>query len=227
MSLLSQRQNFSPSCPSGGTWYACDSGSRFVGCCNSVTSPCADTGCPHGNLNAASFDTNYFGKFPDQQCPHGSSWYSCALTDPPFLGCCKTNPCSTGCPQGDLAAGWLSTNPQIAAAYEPNGGNATATSSISSPTSIASPTNSVDASSHSSHIGTIVAGAVSGTAVLAFLVGAAIYYHRRRRSGLWWRIRFPWNKRHSIIPQSDEDANKQESKGFYHDSKSAPLDTQG
>lgn len=126
MSRIFPRQNFNPSCPSGGTWYACESGSSFVGCCNSE--PCSN-GCSDGDLAPASFDPTYFGKFPDQQCSTGSRWYTCAATSPPFLGCCKSNPCTSGCPVGDVTAGFLSSNPKLAAAFLPSSAAASSSSS--------------------------------------------------------------------------------------------------
>ena len=111
------RQDFSPSCPSGGNWYACGTGSSFVGCCNSE--PC-DNGCPDGNLEPASFNPAWFGKFPDQECPTGSLWYTCQDTNPPFMGCCKSSPCGTGCLAGNLTAGFLSSNPALAAKFSPS-----------------------------------------------------------------------------------------------------------
>ncbi|OCK92398.1 uncharacterized protein K441DRAFT_570129, partial [Cenococcum geophilum 1.58] len=80
MLLNHKRQAFRPSCPSGGNWYSCGYGSRFVGCCKSQ--PCVNN-CPAGNLEPASFDPSYYGKFPDQECSAGS-WYTCTGTTPPF-----------------------------------------------------------------------------------------------------------------------------------------------
>lgn len=82
---------FDPSCPSGGSWYVCNTPglTRFVGCCKN--DPCQSiNGCSIGNLRPASFDAAQYGKFPDQGCDEGLP-YSCAYTSPPFLGCCKSN----------------------------------------------------------------------------------------------------------------------------------------
>jgi hypothetical protein len=125
-----KRQVFDPSCPSGGNWYSCGYGSNFVGCCKSQ--PC-DNDCPAGNLEPASFNINYYGQFPDQQCPKGSQWYTCAYTKPAFMGCCKSNPCEqNGCPTEDLTPGFLSSNPTDAAAFSPSGGSSTVASSTTS-----------------------------------------------------------------------------------------------
>ncbi|KAF2088292.1 hypothetical protein K490DRAFT_39912 [Saccharata proteae CBS 121410] len=159
MSFLRARQDFSPSCPNGGSWYSCGYGSRFVGCCRSEA--CANN-CPAGNLEAASFDPSFYGQFPDQNCGNGE-WYSCNATVPPFLGCCTSNACNTasGCPSEDLGDGFLSNNPD-------------------------SPTSSESASatkSNSVSVGAIVGGVVGGICVLAIAVGIFFYMRRRKRKG--------------------------------------------
>ncbi|OCK81126.1 hypothetical protein K432DRAFT_296233, partial [Lepidopterella palustris CBS 459.81] len=81
MSLNYKRQSFDPSCPSGGDWYACGYGSSFVGCCTS--DPCK-LDCPDGNLKPASFNTAYYGKFPELSCQSGIQFWTCTGSDPPF-----------------------------------------------------------------------------------------------------------------------------------------------
>lgn len=128
---------FSPSCPRGGIFYACDSGANFVGCCDDY--PCGDIGCSAGNLKPASFNASEYGNFADQQCPSGSKWYTCASIDPPFMGCCMSLPCSisTGCPDTDLTAGFLSSNPTIRAYFLPSSASS-ASESSSTTTSVSS-----------------------------------------------------------------------------------------
>jgi hypothetical protein len=91
-------------CPDGGKFYACTSGSLFLGCCKS--NPCG-SGCRDDDLTAASFNATYSGSFPDQFCPTGA-FYTCSKTDPPFLGCCKSDACQRGdCAIDDLVAASL------------------------------------------------------------------------------------------------------------------------
>ena len=188
MTHLYLRQAFQPSCPSGGNWYACGSGSNFVGCCTSE--PCANS-CPDGNLEPASFNSSYYGQFPDQQCPTGSRWYSCAYTDPPFLGCCKSSPCAGGCPVGDLTAGFLSSNPAVAGAFSPSPAIPSATTATSSslsarssssstgpPASMSSSKASITSTTHhSTPIGIIIGATVGGIAIL--VVALLVWYHKR------------------------------------------------
>src|ERR1700761_4890538 len=101
------------SCPSGGFLSVCyESGqSGFIGCCNN--DPCSSLGCSDGNLQSTSFNTQYYGKIPDQGCSEvGALFHTCNSTSPPFWGCCKTNPCGpSGCPTGDLDGAEIKQQP--------------------------------------------------------------------------------------------------------------------
>lgn len=111
------RQYLNMSCPSGGTFSVCEKKSHFIGCCES-TNPC-DPGCSAGQLQNTSFNASLIGSIPDQQCNRGASFYMCATTNPPFWGCCKSNPCQTdnGCPASDLAPALLSAEASQYAVY--------------------------------------------------------------------------------------------------------------
>lgn len=142
-------------------WYACQTGSRFVGCCRN--NPCS-RGCPPRSLAPASLDPTQQSRLKDQSCPTGSRWYTCAATDPPFVGCCELNPCALGsCPQAALAAGYLSPNPNIAASIL---GNGTSDSSSDSGPNVAA----------------IVGGVVGGGVFLLLLSGLLFAWW-------WWRRR--------------------------------------
>lgn len=125
---------FQPSCPSGGSFYVCNTlKSSFVGCCATDVDPCTSpNGCSKGNLRSTSFDKTYFGQFHDQSCNDGS-FYTCTGTKPgPFMGCCKSNPCANGgCAAVDLEAMRLSSDPKAAADFL---GTSVSTSSSSSTT---------------------------------------------------------------------------------------------
>lgn len=219
MSLIFPRQAFSPSCKSGGTWYSCGSGSRFVGCCDSA--PC-EYGCPDGNLKPASFDKNYYGKFSDQQCPTGSRWYTCSATDPPFLGCCKSNPCNqNGCPVGDLTAGFLSSNPQLAAAFSPSGGSPAATSNPTASSKVSSSTPStINSPSKSSNTGAIAGGTIAGVAAIALLIALLSIYCKKKSS----KSRQHMNNSR-VVPDKPVPMYPQNNTGvsLAHDEKKSPL----
>ncbi|KAL3476859.1 hypothetical protein BJX99DRAFT_227043 [Aspergillus californicus] len=107
-------------CPSGGTWYVCETAPYFVGCCSS--DPCSsntDNPCPDvyaASYNASAFDGTIFDQIRPNNClatsGNSSNWYTCNSTSPPFLGCCSSNPCSQtdGCPADDvIPAAWSSS----------------------------------------------------------------------------------------------------------------------
>ncbi|KAF2132244.1 hypothetical protein P153DRAFT_429415 [Dothidotthia symphoricarpi CBS 119687] len=187
-----KRQNFSPSCPSGGTWWACGYGTYFVGCC--ARDPC-DITCAQGNLYPGAFDPAAYGTFADATCGTGSKFYTCSagLT---FWGCCKTNACSQGsCPDGDLEPAVLNRE-DLRSAYHATGGS-TVTTSTTSRTALATGTTTsthADVTSTSSPspsastagiggslenkppVAAIAGGAAGGAFVLAVIVGLLIYY---------------------------------------------------
>jgi hypothetical protein len=198
-----QRQVFQPSCPSGGTWYACgtDSLSQFVGCCAGTGDPCKSS-CSARNLRPASFDSTYYYYVPKLSCPSTSSFYKCLYTQPyPFFGCCQTDPCSKGtvCSVSDLDAGSLPSDPSQAASFSPSSAASTFTSTSTSTSSssshstssraTASPSSSttavpVGASSSPKNTKIIAGSAGGGAALLALVLGWFLYhclYARRSR----------------------------------------------
>lgn len=79
MSVYQRRQIFQPNCPNLSNYYACDFGSRFVGCCQNE--PC-ESGCT--DVQPASFNKERFGDIPGALCPGGSLWYvlQCEISFP-------------------------------------------------------------------------------------------------------------------------------------------------
>ncbi|KAF2692065.1 hypothetical protein K458DRAFT_325913 [Lentithecium fluviatile CBS 122367] len=201
---FSKRQDFGFTCSAGGTWYACDSGSKFVGCC--ASDPCS-IGCSDGNISPGSFDPDQYGKFPDASCGSGSRFYTCT-SGATFWGCCKSNPCSNGseCPVGDLTPAFIDLPAQVQA-YQPTGSatssttsatstrasQTTAVSTGSSATSTSSTSASTSATAaavtqsahHDKNIAVIAGGAAGGGVALAFLVGLFVYFimHTKRSRG--------------------------------------------
>jgi len=193
---------FGPYCPSGGTFYVCSgpsAKSKFVGCC--AANPCGTTaGCSAGNLQPASFNSSAYGTFADQECSAGL-FYTCTGTSPPFLGCCKSNPCAQkSCPQTDLAGMFLSNDPLKAGDFLPASAKSSAASSAA--TSLASKTasSSSDAKTtgtstgtsapqitietkHDDHhlsTGALVGIAVAAVAVILALTGALFFVCGKR-----------------------------------------------
>lgn len=65
-----RRQVFQPTCPNLSDFYACDFGSRFVGCCQNE--PC-ESGCT--DVEPASFNKDRFKDVTGALCPGESLWY--------------------------------------------------------------------------------------------------------------------------------------------------------
>lgn len=114
---------FQPSCLGGGGFYACDWGTRFLGCCVNQTGEdaCAN-GCLSSNLRAASFNAEYYSHITRNDCnaSYIGEWYTCQSTTYPFLGCCRENPCAIdGCRQTDLIPAELSRDQTEKAPFLP------------------------------------------------------------------------------------------------------------
>lgn len=107
---MNAKSRIAASSPFNVTFYACDFGERFLGCCEngSPASTCTN-GCPQEDLLPASFEKVYYDYVTRAACTRGD-WWSCANISPPFLGCCLSNPCLGGCPPSDLTAAIFSLN---------------------------------------------------------------------------------------------------------------------
>ncbi len=159
---MSEPPNFQLECPSeGGSFYACDYGTRFLGCCADTTKDQVCTGrCD--DLRAATFDANYYNYVPPNDCgDFKSQWYTCASTIPPFMGCCRQNPCSgNGCPQDELTPAQLSTNETRKAAF--------------SSVLIEKP------SAAQEHIGAIAGGAAGGLAIIVTVTFIILWFRWKK-----------------------------------------------
>ncbi|MCJ1425451.1 hypothetical protein MMC29_003350 [Sticta canariensis] len=171
--------NFEPLCLSGGDYHACAS-TGFVGCCENQ--PCGtDSSCNGRALKPMSFDKAlYKSVFQDQVCSTGK-WYTCANITPPFVGCCKIDPCTSGCPDGDLVEGSLSSNAYDAAPWL----NAAKLDSTTDTTSAAlAPSSSAATTASSGHklSGGEISGVAIGVTALGVLLIAALFFYRRRKA---------------------------------------------
>jgi hypothetical protein len=183
--ILNRGLAFGPSCPLGGQWFVCETGSNFVGCCNK--DPCT-LGCMQGSLEPASFDPLFYETFPDLKCESGE-FYTCRDAKPPFMGCCKSNPCNEGCPTADLAGAFLGKNDATACRFYEDGCSSasstqTASTVSSNPTISSTRTPSSSAApvqlstSYKSSTGPIVGAAVGGVAGIAIIVVLLFYCYR-------------------------------------------------
>lgn len=196
MMLYSRREDFQPKCFSGD-YHACDSTpDRFVGCCE--IDPCVVGGsCKGGALKPMSFNQDSFSSaFQDQQCSTGK-WYTCQDTNPPFVGCCTSNPCGTesGCSDEDLIGGSLSSNVSEAASWlsaakseslatTSSVAKASSSSTVATASVTQAPSSSavVTASSGQKLSGGAIAGVAIGVAALVIFLIAALFIYRRRKA---------------------------------------------
>ncbi|KAK0625462.1 hypothetical protein B0T17DRAFT_273880 [Bombardia bombarda] len=163
-------------CPKGGQFYTCQNAAiEFIGCC--TTDPCANGSgtCPDGDLREASFSSASYATIPTQECNAGTTqtsgsaaqWYTCALDAPPFLGCCKSNPCTNAsCPIDDLVPARLSSNPSSRSVFLPI---IVTSSPAVSATSVAKPRDTDNS-------GAIPAGAIIGIAIASAITVLAMFF---------------------------------------------------
>ena len=112
---------------------------------------------PPSNLSALKSNIN--SDVTEGQCSSSSEgkWYSCPDLNPPFVGCCTTNPCQNGCPAGGLVAATLSKDQAQQAAYAPlveGSETAVSTSSPSSPSILPGSSKTIALTSAASASGT-------------------------------------------------------------------------
>lgn len=188
---MSSVSGIAASYPLNFTFYACDFGERFLGCCdNSSTADTCINGCPQKDLLPATFDAEYYDYVTEAACTSGD-WWSCASTSPPFLGCCLSNPCLNGCPPGDLTAAIFSENQTdnplysaipaalTSASLTTSSSTSAAASSTLVRTTGAAPPAATSPSSVQKNLTGEIAGVVGGIVALGgILIGAVLLYRR-------------------------------------------------
>ncbi|KAK8061091.1 hypothetical protein PG997_015312 [Apiospora hydei] len=160
------------SCPVGGDFYICeDSPTQFIGCCD--IDPCKNNGdCPAPSLHSSSFSKSKYSDTLPEACVGDGLWYTCAYNSPPFIGCCKENPCQTlQCSPGNVTAAKLSSNQTNAAPFLSG-------SSSSSVTPAPSASKGLPAGA----IAGIVIGGVIAIAIIGYLLwrlhrSKKVFYH--------------------------------------------------
>lgn len=81
----------------GAAWFTCadagkSGGFAFQGCCNTAAAPCKNNGvCPQVDLYPVAFSDVKSRTNTSVICSKGN-WYSCLTQNPPFQGCCLSNP---------------------------------------------------------------------------------------------------------------------------------------
>ncbi|KAF1847962.1 uncharacterized protein K460DRAFT_414603 [Cucurbitaria berberidis CBS 394.84] len=175
-------------CPAGGTWYACQTGTKFIGCCTS--DPCG-TGCFGERLRPAGVSTKIYDQYPGGSCGGNTDFWTC-LTEPTFWGCCNSDPCKNNstCAVGHLEPTFMKRPDQIeyfgalnvllsSTIPSTSSPSATATASLVPP-----PSNSGSSTKVS---GAVIGGAVGGAVALVGIIGVVIFclcYRKKRKQNL-------------------------------------------
>ena len=195
--IMSSTSGIAASCPLNVTFYACDFGDRFLGCCeNGSPANICTNGCPQEDLLPATFEEKYYDYVTRAACTRGD-WWSCANVSPPFLGCCLSNPCLGGCPPSDLTAAIFSQNQTDNPLYSAiSDAPAAASSTTSSSTSTAASSTSVrttgaarsattrPSSTHKKSTEGIVGGVVGSILALgAIFIGVLMLLRRKKSQG--------------------------------------------
>ena len=178
------------SCPLNVTFYACDFGERFLGCCvNDSPAYTCTHGCLQEDLLPASFEKENYDDITRAACTSGD-WWSCANTTPPFLGCCLSDPCLGGCPPSDLRAAIFSPNQTDNPLYSaipdtPAAASSAPIAALPTPVHTTGATHSATTSpppTHKNAIGRIVGGVIGGIVIMAGIFLGVVLLYRRLRS---------------------------------------------
>lgn len=185
---------FGLSCPSGGSFYICQNNTtEFIGCC--TIDPCRDGSgsCPQANLRNASFSADTYDELKPQECTNSSGlsglWYTCKYDNPPFMGCCASNPCDLkACPATDLVPAKLNSNPGLRDIFIPapaTSSPVTSSAATLPPTAPAASHNSTDSgisasdSSNGLSTGVIAGMSVSIAIFVLVLVASCVFAFKR------------------------------------------------
>jgi hypothetical protein len=186
------RTHWGLSCPNGGRFYVCeDDDTKFIGCC--INDPCGRNNgtCSDGDLRATTFDSDKYSQLPQQDCDNSQgvdNWYSCASTNPPFLGCCSQNACSSGCPRAKLVPAKLSEVENNRLNFlHPSGSGSSTTSSVSETASTTASSTSAVETTESDGLGAgstagIAVGASVGGLIVLILVAWLFWWKPRQKS---------------------------------------------
>ena len=179
-----------------GTFYACQNGTFFWGCCRHDAEAVCDFGCPVDDVESTWFETEIpeIIVMQSESYDQGYEWLACPYNDTvSFVGCYNSNANGDdGCPilpSDDLGAATVATGTAIT--------TTTLTYSTSAPTISPYPNSSSDSpfppgptnpyptsssNDQKASTGAIAGGAIGSFVAIAILLGALVFFYRRRRS---------------------------------------------
>jgi hypothetical protein len=182
------RDVFIGTCAQGGSWFACSTGTKFLGCCSNTADPCKD-GCAQSDIEPVTFNADDYGgdELPMGSCPGGGGQaWTCLLEfetfNTTYWGCCQSDPCKQkGCPASDrLAASIVSPN-QSTAFISSLATTTSASTSIPSSTTTSTAT-STPTQGKKTNVAAIAGGAAGGVVALCLVIGLIVFLLRKRRA---------------------------------------------
>ncbi|CAG7559049.1 unnamed protein product [Fusarium equiseti] len=190
---------FGLNCPDPSSkLYICEGATNeFIGCCTS--DPCkGGIGiCPKSDLRTTSFDADRYDDLKPQKCDdsRGSNvWWTCIAPEPPFMGCCETNPCGDGCPTDKLVAAVLTKRESFRKSFlDPEGAALSSTASVASSSATSAVSSSPVSENDDGGLGTgAIAGIAVGSIALVITLIASLAF-------LCWRRRQNERQAHGMV----------------------------
>ena len=156
-------------CLRGGQFYFC----TVLGCC--TIDPCIGIdGCPESSQGTGTGDD---GESPSHACSQGDSCQ-------PFVGCCKSNPCSTGCPRENRTLDSITYNSsdvnEFFSTFGIPNSSPTSTTTVPTPTAAGRSASPTPVPAPKSNTAAIAGGVAGGIVGLALLVAILVICCRRR-----------------------------------------------
>ncbi|KAL1793989.1 hypothetical protein ACET3X_007410 [Alternaria dauci] len=174
-------------CPSGGTWYACETGTKFLGCC--MSDPCVH-GCFGDMLRPAGRSSSLYNLSPGGSCGGNTPMWTCNMA-PTFWGCCNEDPCmnNSTCPEGELEPSFWDRPDQYYYFHDLNvalsstvpAATAFSTASSTSTTPPSETSSTAAAASPSKVSSAVIGGAVGGSVGFLIIIAAIVFFLWRRR----------------------------------------------
>lgn len=185
--------------------YACETGSKFVGCC--TADPCEHS-CFGGSLKPAGRSSSLNNLSPGGSCGGTTPMWTCAAA-PTFWGCCNEDPCmnNSTCPPGKLEPAFWDRPDQY---YYFHDLNIALSSNVPEPTAFPTPSNmpsnrptATAGASPSSVSGAVIGGAVGGSLAFLIIVAAVVFCLCRRRRNRKKKDTETESESTSVIPKAE------------------------
>jgi hypothetical protein len=170
--------------------YACETGTKFVGCCTS--NPCINH-CVGDQLRPAGFSTRVYNRSPGGTCGGDTGFWTCTAGST-YWGCCNEDPCKNNstCPIGKLEPTVMDRPDQLeyfgalnrlmgVASPRPTDTSPRPTDTSPRPTDTSPRPTDTSTASSDGPSGAVIGGAVGGAVFLLAIIGVLVFFLCRRR----------------------------------------------